>query len=370
MRPDKMSAIHHQLPFMVMLMLLLLCCRVGAQEAILDVERIPVKGESWIWSPLFQAAWEKINACQQGRLEKVVPPNPLITKLEDFEWDEDKVMPKDGYAVYAGPATPAFAEETAATILRDFDIRVEPNRIPVVEQGLAAYGILLRELKFKQKFFRSENRPLNFHSSTGEVKDVSFFGTAGKYSATYSDVVQVLDHQPKSGSFMLSISTEREDETLIIYRPEKPLRFQKAFEDVKLAILQPFNGTRGGATDGSLHRQDVVMIPYTSFEEETSFMSKLGGTLYYGDQEKPWRIVKAFQLTKFELFEAGARVHVETGIGMEPFGAPPTPRPVVPRRFICDAPFFVFLWKTDAEIPYLALWIDDFESLTPFLKKQ
>jgi len=69
---------------------------------------------------------------------------------------------------------------------------------------------------------------------------------------------------------------------------------------------------------------------------------------------------------EFELFEEGARVRVDTGIGLEPFGEPPKPPPVIPRNFVCDRPFFVFLWRAGADWPYLAAWIDGSNSLTAF----
>jgi hypothetical protein len=52
---------------------------------------------------------------------------------------------------------------------------------------------------------------------------------------------------------------------------------------------------------------------------------------------------------------------VETSSEADPFGAPP-PKPV-PRRFIYDRPFFVFLWREHAEWPYLGVWIGDASAL-------
>jgi hypothetical protein len=38
----------------------------------------------------------------------------------------------------------------------------------------------------------------------------------------------------------------------------------------------------------------------------------------------------------------------------------------VPRRFLYDRPFFVFLWREGAEWPYFGAWIGDESSLEPF----
>lgn len=306
---------------------------------------------------------------QRGKLEKVVPPNELITKLEEFKWQAEEVMPKDGYAVYAGPATHEFARETAAAIKKKFNIEIDSRRLPTIPQGKAAYGILLRELKFEKKFFRSRNEALEFRARTGEAHKVTFFGTAGDHSGGYGDYVKVLHYDPESSSFSLSIATDRKGENLIVYRPDRECSFRVAMERVKKAMEGPLSGSYGSLKDGSLHQKDVVKIPYITVDADTDFTEQLSGGLHYAGVPLPWRIAKAFQITKFELFEDGARVRIESGIGMEPFGEPPPkPPPVIPRSFVCDRPFYVFLWRAGAGWPYLATWIDGGDCLTPFSK--
>ena len=103
-------------------------------------------------------------------------------------------------------------------------------------------------------------------------------------------------------------------------------------------------------------------------DSDTDFSSQLRGNFYYAGESLPWHIVSAFQITKFELFEGGAKVRVDTGIIDGPFGDPPKPTPVTPRNFICDQAFYLFLWKNEAELPYLAVWIDSVDSLKFFQK--
>ena len=308
----------------------------GAPECILSIDEIPPKGATQVWSPLFQACWEKLNETQGVELEKVVPLNDLITKLEGFKWQAEEVMPKDGYAVYAGPATQEFARETAASIKKRFDIEIDSSRVPTIPQGKAAYGILLRELKFEKKFFRSRNKALEFRARTGK---------------TY-----------------IVVATDKKGENLIVYRPDRECSFRDAIERVTKAVKDPLSGPYGSLKHGSLHRKDVVKIPYVTIDADTDFTAQLSGGLHYAGESLPWRVASAFQITRFELFEEGARVRVDTGVGMEPFGAPPKPPPVTPRSFVCDRPFYVFLWRTGADWPYLATWIDGGDCLTPFAK--
>lgn len=306
-----------------------------------------------------------MSAMQGGELEKVVPPNALITNLEECKWQAEEVMPKDGYDVYAGPATQEFARETAASIKKKFGIEIDSRHVPTIPQGKVACGILLRELKFEKNFYRSRQKALEFRARTGEIHMVEFFGTAGSHSGDYGDCVKVLYSDPEASSFILSVATDREGEKLIVYRPDQECSFRDAMEQVKKAMKNPLLGPYGSLKDGSLHRKDVVKIPYVTVDADTDFTGQLGGDLYYAGEALPWRVAKAFQVTRFELFEEGARVRVETGVGVDPFGEPPK---VTPRSFVCDRPFYVFLWRAGADWPYLAAWIDGGDSLTTFKK--
>lgn len=341
---------------------------MGAPECILSINEVPPKGATQVWSPLFQASWEKLNAIQGGKLEKVIPPNALIKELEEFEWKAEAVLPADGYAVYAGPATREFARETVASIKEKFKIDIEGNPLPPIAQGKAAYGILLRDLKFKKKFFRSQKQALEFKARTGKVHKVEFFGTTGNHSNGYGNFVKVLHHDPKSSSFTLSVATDAEGENLIIFCPSQECSFRVAMEHVKKALKNPLSGPYGSLKDGSLHQKDVVKIPYVTIDAESDFTKQLSGSLHYAGEPLPSHIVRALQTTKFELFEEGARVRVDVELGSDPFGAPRKPPQITPRSFVCDRPFYVFLWKKRANWPYLAAWIDGNDSLTPFPK--
>jgi hypothetical protein len=339
---------------------------LGAPECVLDIHKLPSPDVTQVWSPLFQAAWDRLNGMQKGPLEEVSPPNPLITQLSGFKWNEKAVMPQDGYGVYAGPAISGFAEETAESIKQKFGVGIDLNDIPIVPQGIASYGILLRDLQFKKKFLRSRNTAMNFRSASGKSYQVAFFGTAGKYSRDYGNYVKVLAYQPDGSSFVLSIETDRDDEALVIYRPGQVSSFQGAIEQVKAAIKSPLAGQYGSLGDGGLHGEDRLAIPYLDLDVSTDFTQQLSGSLHYGGDSRPWRIARAIQLTRFNLSEEGAQVRVDAGASADPFGELPK---LVPRRFICDRSFFVFMWKTGAEWPYFAAWIDGGDWLTPFTKE-
>lgn len=340
---------------------------LGQTTAILDIEKAPVPGQSLVWSPLFQDSWDKFNSMLGGLPEKVEPPNELTSRLDQFKWRAKDVMPKDGYATFVGPATPEFAKTTAAKVKEQFGLEMAQGRLPNPPGGRSLYGVLVRDLVFKKAFFRSKASPLKFKDSQNKLHEVSFFGSAGAYSDRFGSSVKVRAYQPQKKSFVLQIATDHKDETLIIFRPEKPLSFEKAIEQVTTAISAPLKGKYGSVTDDTLHKNDTVKIPYLSLNADTDFTDQLQGARFYPNQNQPWKVAKAYQITQFELSEKGAKIKNQTGMDVVPFGDPPKIK-YIPRNFICDGPFFVFAWKDEADWPFFAAWIDGKDALQPFSK--
>ena len=343
----------------------------AAARAVLDTAPLPPGGETQVWSPIFQASWDKLNSQHAGKPGKVSPPNTLIAQLNEFSWKKDAVMPKGGYGIFVGPCTPEFAASTAAAIQKQFGVRMAPSRLPTTPGGNALYGILLRDLKFRKSFFRARKQPLLFTETGGKSHKVAFFGSIGKHSDFYGNNVKVLDYNKHGKSFILSIATDHPDEHLIIYQPDRVLSFKTAITHVNASIKAPLAGPYGSLTDGTLHKNDTVKIPYLTLKADTDFTSQLQGERHYDGEKATYEIKMAYQITRFALFEKGARIRVETGTGDGPFGDPdPTPKRViyVRRNFIYEKPFFVFAWREKSPLPYFAAWIDGKEALTPFDK--
>jgi hypothetical protein len=164
-------------------------------------------------------------------------------------------------------------------------------------------------------------------------------------------------------SHAIQIRCKQANDTVILYLPAKPQDFATACEWLRTWRSQskPAPEQAGTWDDPFLHRGDEIRIPYVDLESTADLTSKLSGTRFFGN--KPWVIIRAEQLTRFQLHEKGARVRVEASIEAMPFASPP---PVVPRKFIYDRPFFVFLWRDGAEWPYFGAWIGDDSALKAF----
>ncbi|MDP4625668.1 MAG: hypothetical protein NWT08_11085 [Akkermansiaceae bacterium] len=349
--------------FFILILCLLGVAHAEVFTAVEPFEKIPAD-KTVVWSPLFQATWDAMNEEVGGKLIKVEPKNELMARLDEFVWDARKTMPEGAWKVWSGRQTNAFVSgvnKQAAVMTGE-----ESELFSILEErpeSIACFGLLDREVEFNTPFFKSRKEPLQF--GKGEAK-VNYFGVKGELSETYGQDVKVLAFRPVDGSHALEVSCKEGDDKVIFYMPPEPQDFATACkwlrkwrEDYSTSAASPDTWE-----DRNLHQGDTVKVPYVSLEAEGDLAGRLQGSRFYGISGDPWRISRAEQITKFELHEKGARVRLETTLSTEPFAmAPPKP---VPRNFIYDKPFFVFLWREGAEWPYLGVWVGDDSALVDF----
>lgn len=322
------------------------------------------EGDTVVWSPLFQATWAKLTDVAGGLPVVISPPNKLMDDLDSFRWDPAKVMPEGSWQVWGGPSTNDFLNQVnkeAATITGEPEgpFRLE-NESP---QNFAAFGLLDRTVEFQSAFSRSTKVAMNFRSGSGEAP-VSFFGVRGSLSDHFRDSVRVLAWRPKDGSHAIEVRCKQGNEAVILYRPPVRQDFITACLWIRTwrSQFKAEVSSYGAWDDNHLHESDEVRIPYVSLASQADLAPLLQGTRAPENRE-PWIVTRAEQVTKFQLHEKGARVRVEVSMGAAPFASPP---PVVPRKFLYDGPFFVFLWKDGAEWPYFGSWIGNASVLEKF----
>jgi hypothetical protein len=325
--------------------------------------KIPENG-TVLWSPLFQATWDTMNAEIGGRPQKVEPPNELMSRLDAFQWDAAEVMPQGRWKTWAGVASADFLEQVNKEAAELTGEAEGPFTLgDGVPGSVACFGLLDREVEFEKPFHKSFSNPLKF----GEEKiDVRFFGTMRTFAGTYGDAVKVLAYRPVDGSHALEISCKDADDKVILYLPPTAQDFATACNWIReWRKTHDLNAELPGLwNDRRLHENDEVRIPYITLDVSNDIANQLQSERFHGNEGDPWVIRRAEQRTKFELHEKGARVRAEVSIEADPFGAAP-PR-TYPRRFIYDRPFFVFMWREKSEWPYLGIWLGDASALRKF----
>lgn len=302
-----------------------------------------------IWSPLFQATWDKLTQ-ETGPLIQVTPPNPLISQLADFKWEAEKTMPDGSWKTWSGPTQPDFVDavnKEAAAITKEPE---GPFKLLAQRPlGVVAFGLLDREVEFEKELYRSKTVPLAFKTGDKETQ-IAFFGTKGS-----TGFVEVLSWQPEQKSHAVRIRCKDPADSVVLWLPPAKTHFDAACLQLKDWI--------SGYSGDHLTGLDQLRIPYVELSAESRFAPEMQGTIDF-ERKKAMLIVQADQLTRFKLHEKGARVRSEVTISADPFGpAPKPPAPPPPRDFIYDRPFFVFLWKKDAAWPYFGAWVGDTEAM-------
>lgn len=325
-------------------------------------EKFPTEA-TVVWSPLFQAAWDRLNEVSGGKPQKIVPPNPLMEKLDRFEWISATVMPATGWGVWAGPTTPEFLEQAnreAAALSNGKEpaFRLEDE----TPGGIAVFGLLERTVEFEKAFFRSTRISLSFGEAP-VARNVEFFGVKGDASGDFARQVKVLAYRPSEKCHALELSCKGAMETVLLYRSPAGtaqdfttachwLRtWRKRWKPDKAGNLQ--------YDDPALHRLDEVRVPYLKLDLKADFQERLTALRFREGQELPQEIARAEEKVEFELHERGARVRVTVELEAMPFSDVPEPPQSFPRVFAYDAPFFVFLWREGAEWPYFGAWVGD-----------
>ncbi len=346
--------------------LIALCAAASADVVTLahPSETLP-ENDTVVWSPLFQATWDNLNTELGGRPEKVEPPDELMAKLDSFNWEADKIMPKGSWKTWSGPATGDFLNRVNGEAAKMTGEPHGPFRLPQENPASrTAFGLLDRVVSFQKAFLRSRGEPMAFRAENKESL-VCFFGSRSDMSGELRESVRVLAFRPVDRSHAIQILCNEADDTVVLYRPAKSMDFATACSWIRTWRAQATadKAEFGAWNDPQLHEMDEVRIPYVDLESKADLTSKLQGSRIHGNM--PWAITRAEQLTRFQLHEKGARVRVEVSISAEPLAEPQGPR-IVPRKFIYDRPFFVFLWRDGAEWPYFGAWIGDASVLRPF----
>jgi len=318
-----------------------------------------------VWTPLFQAAWEELHR-GFGAPTAVEPPNPLMDKLDRFEWEAATVMPADGWQVWAGPASAEFAAKANAEAVRLTGEAGPPFSVPPGDQanGRVALGLLRRNLVFARMLHLSLTEPLDFQPREGGKLAVRFFGVRGALSGKQRDFIRILAYDGGQ-SFALQIGGQG-DAAVVLYLP----KVEESMADA-CAKLREWRGGRlagefGSAQDPWIHEQDDLRVPKLKLQSTADFQPQLASLRGFPTQTVPWRLAKAEQRVDFELSEKGAQLRVVVEQNLTPFGEPPAPPPMVARKFLFDRPFFVFLWRDKAQWPYFGAWIGDGSALDKF----
>lgn len=351
-------------------LLALVSLTVSASAEIVSVPHPDVMvapGQTVVWTAAMQAAFDRLIGSKASmKFEKVTPDNSLMDRMRAFQWDESKTLPKDGWFALSGPATPELAEK-ATTAWRKMAGANEPAiKFSDADGNLAAVVGISRDFQFKKAFKPSTDTGLMWRGSPEPLK---FFGIRSTEAGDYAANVRVLAWHPAKRMQALQLMAKEGDDTMVLYMPEEPQNMLEAVTWVQ-AWRDEWDKRKGDGLswdDLRLHEEDDLRIPEIDLDAEASLADSFAGLIQFKGESIPYQVGRADTMTRLQVDATGVKFSSKAEMGMGFGGLPPTPQPR-PRRFWFDKPFFLFLWRDGADLPYAGVWFGDtssFKSMEP-----
>jgi len=310
-----------------------------------------VEGHNLVYCSTFQIAW---NIMQDDIMrEKILlEGSPTIADLLNKQLSTKKDISEPSYVAMGGEPTADFLKRLNKTLREKFGAQAPPVVTMPSGTAILLYAFIYKNLLFDEEFERLYE-PIKFHSH-GTYTSLRGFGInrdpCRKSVAKLKKQVTVFDYKDEN-DFVVGLSSNSDDE--IILAKTKPAEsLLKTIKDVNARI------TRSKASfieEGEpLHIPAVELDKYHSFDELKGKHIENKGKLY------GYYISDALQWVKFRLNEKGALLKSEA---IERIAGVPNPSK---RAFIFDKPFLIYLKQKNAQYPYLAMWVENPDTLVPY----
>jgi hypothetical protein len=315
-------------------------------------------GKTLVWTAVVQSSFDRLIGDKAPlTFVKAEPESPLIQKMRKFAWNEDKVLPENGWVAMSGPAT----DQLFATFTkkwRDLAGQEEAafEKGEVEPSSFAAIAAMKRDFRFAKAFSTPKNASLKWGAEGAAIK---FFGTAKDHSSNYGEGVRVLHRAAEGKAKALQLLSAAGDDTMILYTPEQPQTMDAAMEDV-LEWRTAWDKKEERALmpdDKRLHSGDDLRIPEVVLSHREDLKDEFAGNLFFEELPVPAEVSRVATMVDLKIDAEGVRFKSSADSAIDPFSGSPHPR-----RFWFDQPFFLFLWRDGAERPYLGVWFGDTEA--------
>lgn len=306
-----------------------------------------------LWSPVFQAGWDALNAAQQGDAKvRIDPPDKVMGWLDSFSWKAGDVLPAGGWIAHAGPMNPTLYQKTNQESKQRWGAELFAFPQPA-KPGHAVLCAMVRRIEWKTPFDHAEISLLSFRSH-GSTQKVRFYGST---NARDLPTVKVLHDSEVTGSFALEALCKDSDDRVIFYMPEKHSTFGEACQTIlRWKKRQGLKQEDGSLLVPKLLEDEVIRIPHMALNHSADFSSLLQSTRRFADDAAPVSIQRAQQHIVLDFVSEPVPSTPSDNVVTDPFATAQLPQP---RVFDFDQPFFLFLWREKAEWPYLAVWLGD-----------
>jgi len=313
--------------------------------ATLDAPIVP--GTNVIWCGTFQLAWNE--ACNLiGQDIHFANEPPVVAELNKKAFTSND-LDSASYVALAGFVNDGIHDKIHTALNQKFGNSADPVLTPdkslmQTPNDIVAYAYLFKQLEFAVPFEPLEGG-LNFGG-----RNVAAFGMSGGKARDKKMVFQlhILDYTRGNG-FVIELQTKSPQDHLILamVRSGKTLN-----ETVRMVDERIQFGQRVG-----FGGEDELAVPDFGFDITRTYDEIENARLAVrSPKAEGAMITSAKQNIRFQMDEKGVVLKSEAEMVMT-MG--------MHKDLIFNRPFLVMLKRTDAKIPYFAMWVDNPELLVP-----
>jgi hypothetical protein len=316
------------------------------------------KNKNVIWCSSFQLAWNEIKEDVIKAPIEVVGAEDLAARLNSAEQTADDLEPESFYAA-AGRTN----QGIIGTIQKDMKAKFPTHTLPDFSQlpkGILAYSYLIANVPFKYPY-RQVKGDFIFTDSNGLETNVGAFGVWG-YGSQYRRIreqAQILYIREDVNEVNRNLRFK--EFAVDLCKHSEPYQVVAAIVEPKDTLAQTLSYVQNQINDFKqinyyermcfLDDVDVLKVPEMFWQIDHRFEELINKIVTNADPPMP--ILEAKQSIKFKLDRYGAMLESESNIV---FAA-------IPRKFIFNRPFLVYMKKRDCDRPFFVMWIDNAELL-------
>lgn len=317
------------------------------------------KNKNVIWCSSFQLAWNQIKDNVIGEPVDVVGAEEIAARLNSAEQTSEDLELDSFYA-----AAGRIKDGIAGKIRKDMADKFPSQKVPELDiidpEGIIAYSYLTANVPFSHPY-RQVKDEFIFTDSNGLETDVGAFGAWG-YGERYRDMREQAEilyyicdyNEPEFDlqmkEFAIDLCRFSEPYQVVAAMVEPKENLAETFEYISNKIEDAKRNSRD--EDIKLLKDiDILKVPEMFWEIDHQFDELMGKMVTNANPSMP--IIEAKQTIKFKLDRYGVALE-----SISRFIAA-----AIPRRFIFNRPFLVYVKKRDRRQPFFVMWIDNPELL-------
>ncbi len=303
------------------------------------------KGRNVIWCASFDMAWKELKTLY-GRDIQVKGAEETVAQLNNSSIAAGDLPDQSFYAA-AGYLRDGIVAKIQKEMKAQFPTETPPSfgDLDPSKTESIAYSYLQASLSFTLPFFDND-APVVFKTADGRETKVASFGIRAIDDYAYMRLrkqVAVLfvkyDKNDRVLEYVIDLCQESKPYQIILARVEPKDTLAQTIEDIESRKMED------PEIHGCFGPNDVLLVPNLFWRIDHSFRELEEGL-----------ILKANEMIEFRLNRSGAELKAQSKIYCKP----------MPRHFVFDRPFLIYMKKRGAEHPYFAAWIGNEELLTPW----